>query len=141
MIQRKTSLSENLIAFCRFLRNYGFIIGVQEQALALEALSVINFEEKENFKDALRITLVKNVQSLQKFDRLFDDYWKELEKSVDSKIKDSKTEYDNAMNKLVDGTGNLISRVEKLKKMGAKAKKSLPENILNRAEKDEQLFI
>ncbi len=89
MIQRKTSLSENLIAFCRFLRNYGFTIGVQEQALALEALSVINFEEKENFKDALRITLVKNVQSLQKFDRLFDDYWKELEKSVDSKIKDS----------------------------------------------------
>ncbi len=89
MIQRKTSISENVIAFCRFLRNYGFTIGVQEQALALEALSVINFEEKENFKDALRITLVKNAQNLQKFDRLFDDYWKELEKSVDSKIKDS----------------------------------------------------
>ena len=89
MIQRKTSLSENVIAFCRFLRNYGFIIGLQEQALALEALSFINFEDKNNFKAALRTTLVKNVQNLQKFDRLFDDYWKELEKSVDSKIKDS----------------------------------------------------
>ncbi len=89
MIQRKTSLSENVIAFCHYLRNYGFTIGVQEQASALEALSFINFEEKENFKDALRTTLVKNVQNLQKFDRLFDDYWKELEKSVNSKIKDS----------------------------------------------------
>lgn len=89
MIQRKTSLSENVIAFCRFLRNYDFIVGMQEQALALEALSFINFENKDNFKDALKTTLVKNVQNFQKFDRLFDDYWKELEKSVDSKIKDS----------------------------------------------------
>jgi len=52
---------------------------------------------------------------------------------VGNKIKDSKTEYDNAMNKLVDGKGNLITSVERLKKMGAKAKKSLPESILNRA--------
>lgn len=54
-----------------------------------------------------------------------------------NKIKDSKTEYDNAMNKLTEGKGNLITSVEKLKKMGAKAKKSLPENILKRAENDE----
>lgn len=59
---------------------------------------------------------------------------------VGNKIKDSKIEYDNAMNKLVDGSGNLINRVENLKKMGAKAKKSLPENILQRANKDEQQF-
>ena len=58
---------------------------------------------------------------------------------VGNKIKDSKTEYDNAMSKLVDGSGNLINRVENLKKMGAKAKKSLPENILNRANKEEEL--
>ena len=57
---------------------------------------------------------------------------------VGNKIKDSKTEYDNAMSKLVDGSGNLINRVENLKKMGAKAKKSLPENILQRANTDEQ---
>ncbi len=89
MIQRKTSLSENVIAFCRFLRGHAFTVGVQEEALALEALGVISFEEKDNFKDALRTVLVKNVQNLQKFDRLFDDYWKELEKAIDSKIKDS----------------------------------------------------
>lgn len=52
---------------------------------------------------------------------------------IGNKIKDTKNEYDSAMNKLVDGKGNLISSVEKLKKMGAKAKKSLPENIIARA--------
>jgi len=52
---------------------------------------------------------------------------------IGNKIKDTKTEYENAMSKLVDGRGNLISSVEKLKKMGAKAKKSLPENIVARA--------
>lgn len=58
---------------------------------------------------------------------------------VGNKIKDSKTEYDNAMNKLVDGSGNLIKRVENLKIMGAKAKKSLPENIILRANSEEDL--
>ena len=57
---------------------------------------------------------------------------------VGNKIKDSKTEYDNAMSKLVDGSGNLINRVENLKKMGAKAKKSLPENIIQRATKEQE---
>ena len=53
---------------------------------------------------------------------------------VGKKIDAAKTDYSSAMNKLVDGKGNLIGRVQKLKKMGAKAKKSLPESILKRAE-------
>ncbi|MDQ6472299.1 DNA recombination protein RmuC [Flavobacterium sp. LHD-80] len=61
---------------------------------------------------------------------------------IGNKIKDTKTEYESAMNKLVDGRGNLISSVEKLKKMGAKAKKSLPENIIARAStEDENQFL
>ena len=57
------------------------------------------------------------------------------------KMDEAKLEYGNAMNKLVDGKGNLIVSVEKLKKMGAKAKKSLPETILVRAEIDEDNFL
>jgi DNA recombination protein RmuC len=52
---------------------------------------------------------------------------------IGKKMDEAKLEYQGAMNKLVDGKGNLITSVEKLKKMGAKAKKSLPENIINRA--------
>ena len=52
---------------------------------------------------------------------------------IGKKIDASKTDYNAAMNKLVEGNGNLIISVEKLKKMGAKAKKALPENIIERA--------
>ena len=55
---------------------------------------------------------------------------------VGKKIDAAKSDYSAAMNKLVEGKGNLISRVEKIKKMGAKAKKSLPENIIKRASED-----
>jgi DNA recombination protein RmuC len=41
--------------------------------------------------------------------------------------------YAAARNKLVDGRGNLVSRVENLKHMGARASKSLPAELLERA--------
>ncbi len=53
---------------------------------------------------------------------------------VGKKIDAAKSDYSAAMNKLVDGKGNIIGRVEKLKKMGAKAKKALPEAIIKRAQ-------
>ncbi|MUU78257.1 DNA recombination protein RmuC [Winogradskyella endarachnes] len=56
---------------------------------------------------------------------------------VGKKIDAAKSDYSSAMNKLVDGRGNLITSVEKLKKMGAKAKKALPEAILKRAEEED----
>lgn len=49
------------------------------------------------------------------------------------KMDEAKNEYKGAMNKLVEGRGNLIISVEKIKKLGAKAKKSLPQNIIERA--------
>ncbi|MBC2845880.1 DNA recombination protein RmuC [Winogradskyella flava] len=56
---------------------------------------------------------------------------------VGKKIDAAKNDYSAAMNKLVEGKGNLISRVESIKKMGAKAKKSLPESIIKRASEDD----
>jgi DNA recombination protein RmuC len=66
----------------------------------------------------------------------FEGFVSDLVK-IGKKMDEAKIEYQGAMNKLVDGKGNLVNSVEKLKKMGAKAKKALPENILIRAEKDE----
>ncbi len=56
---------------------------------------------------------------------------------VGKKMDEAKNEYRGAMNKLVEGRGNIITSIEKLKKMGAKAKKSLPDKILKRAEDDD----
>jgi DNA recombination protein RmuC len=56
---------------------------------------------------------------------------------VGKKMDEAKTEYRGAMNKLVEGRGNIITSIEKLKKMGAKAKKSIPDSILKRAKEDD----
>jgi DNA recombination protein RmuC len=60
---------------------------------------------------------------------------------IGKKMDEAKVEYSAAMNKLTEGKGNLVTSAEKLKKMGAKAKKALPEAILKRAENDEDLII
>ncbi len=57
---------------------------------------------------------------------------------VGKRMDDAKKEYSNAMNKLVEGKGNLITRVEKLKIMGAKAKKALPDSIVDRAKEEKE---
>ena len=56
---------------------------------------------------------------------------------VGKKLESAKNDYSSAMNKLVDGRGNLIASVEKIKKLGAKAKKSIPEQILLRSEEED----
>ena len=54
--------------------------------------------------------------------------------SIGKSINSSKDSYESAMKKLVEGNGNLIRSVESIKKLGAKAKKSLPQNLLDRAD-------
>jgi DNA recombination protein RmuC len=66
----------------------------------------------------------------------FEGFVSDLTK-VGKKMDDAKTEYRGAMNKLVEGRGNIITSIEKLKKMGAKAKKSIPDSILKRAKEDD----
>ncbi len=66
----------------------------------------------------------------------FEGFVTDLTK-VGKKMDEAKTEYRGAMNKLVEGRGNIITSIEKLKKMGAKAKKSIPDSILKRAKEDD----
>ncbi len=66
----------------------------------------------------------------------FEGFVSDLTK-VGKKMDDAKIEYRGAMNKLVEGRGNIITSIEKLKKMGAKAKKSIPDSILKRAREDD----
>lgn len=53
--------------------------------------------------------------------------------ALGNKMKESQKAYEGAMNKLSAGTGNLVKRTEDLKKLGAKASKSLPPNLVDRA--------
>ncbi|MCK5677920.1 MAG: DNA recombination protein RmuC [Flavobacteriaceae bacterium] len=63
-----------------------------------------------------------------KFEGLLQDLIK-----IGKSIQTSQDGYQSAMNKLSTGRGNLISKIENLKKLGAKTKKSIPENLLQRS--------
>lgn len=85
MISRQTSLSKNIVQFCRFLRTKGFSLSVEEETTALTALQFIDYHNKNIFKNALKAVCCRSRQQIAEFDVLFDQYWKELADAVDSK--------------------------------------------------------
>lgn len=64
-----------------------------------------------------------------KFEGFINDLLK-----IGKKMDDAKSDYENAMKKLSTGRGNLVNSVQRLKKMGATSKKSLPESLVERAQ-------
>lgn len=64
-----------------------------------------------------------------KFASLIDDMV-----SVGKRIQDAQTAYEGTMNKLHLGRGNLISRVENLRKLGAKTTKQINQKLIDRTE-------
>ena len=55
-------------------------------------------------------------------------------------LDSSKKFYTESMNKLAAGSGNLVRRVEELKKLGAKANKTIDQKLLSRSEDQAGLF-
>lgn len=55
-------------------------------------------------------------------------------------LSSTKKFYEESMKKLSVGSGNLVRRVEELKKLGARANKSIDQNLLNRSEDQTDLF-
>lgn len=62
---------------------------------------------------------------------LYDDFVLLAERllKLGKKLDEAQLSYTDTMKKLKDGKGNLIRRVEKLQKLGARVKKSMPENF------------
>ncbi|MEA3443143.1 MAG: DNA recombination protein RmuC [Bacteroidota bacterium] len=78
----------------------------------------------------------RNVQEIAKRSgELYDKFvglYTDLE-DIGKKIDASQSAYQAAMNKLSTGKGNLIRRVEAIKKLGAKTRKTLPDSTLQKA--------
>ena len=66
---------ENLIFFSGLLRKKGIPISTTEIIDALRTLDIINPAAREDFKNALRSTLVKNQRDRAFFDLLFDHFF------------------------------------------------------------------
>ncbi|MDQ3292686.1 MAG: VWA containing CoxE family protein, partial [Bacteroidota bacterium] len=87
MIFRQTSLSRNIVQFCRFLRQQGFNVSTEEETTTLRSLQFIDYNDKEIFRQALKAVLCRSHNQLKQFDSLFAEYWKELDKALDAKVK------------------------------------------------------
>ena len=97
----------------------------------LRTIESIWRQEKQN-KNAQEIAK-QSGDMLDKFTAFVEDLI-----SVGKGLISVKDNYDKAMNKLTDGRGNLVSRAEKIKELGAKTSKSLPPAILNRSKEDSE---
>jgi len=51
--------------------------------------------------------------------------------NIGKNLETTRKTHEQAMNKLHSGPGNLVRRAEKIKKLGAKATKELPANLLD----------
>jgi len=70
--------------------------------------------------------------------KLYDKFVSLVDDLVDvgRKLKSTQTSYESSMKKLTEGHGNLVSKVENIKKLGAKASKELPKAIIERSHED-----
>lgn len=63
----------------------------------------------------------------------FVSFIEDLEK-IDKGLNSAQNAYGEAINKLSKGKGNLIGRAEKIREMGVKTSKTIPENLINDTE-------
>lgn len=87
-ITHRTQLSANIVLLCRFLRQKGFPLSATEEADALTALTELNIHKESHFKQALKSILTKNRYQFEKFDEYYTEFWKQLAKAADSKVKE-----------------------------------------------------
>ena len=90
----------------------------------LRTISYIWKQEKQK-KNVLEIARQSGLL-YDKFVGFVDDL-----KEIGRKLDNAQNTYDAAMNKLTTGKGNLIKRAEHVRELGAKASKSLPQNLLD----------
>jgi uncharacterized protein with von Willebrand factor type A (vWA) domain len=87
VILRRTSLSANIVQFCRYLRVQNFTIGPDDEALSLQAMQLVDFIDPSIFHLVLKSSFCKSKIETEEFDTLFTAYWKDIGQAVDAKIK------------------------------------------------------
>ena len=104
--------------------------------LLLPSLQLIKNVWKQEYQNRHVIEIAKRAGDLyDKFVGFTDDLLM-LGRHLDS----SKKFYEESMKKLSVGSGNIVSKVEHLKKLGAKADKAIDSKLLTRAEDQGDLF-
>ena len=92
LITRKTSLPQHIIQFVRYLRTKDFTVSAHEE---LEILKVLESGIPTSYalqKAMFKSILVKNRKQFLTFGEIHDDYWTQLARAEDGKIKNEEKE-------------------------------------------------
>ena len=89
MTTRLTSLPQNIVQFCRFLRKNEFTVGIEEETMILQSLQHFDYTSHDSFFLLLKMIICRSRRNLDDFDELFRQYWKRLDKQLDAKRKES----------------------------------------------------
>ena len=116
-----------------YLDAFGKNIVLVSASTLLATLSTVSsiWKQEDQKRNALEIAKEGGLL-YDKFEGFLNDLLK-----IGANINSSKASYDDAMNKLTSGNGNIVRKIENLKKLGAKTKKQIPQKIIDRANSDE----
>ncbi len=95
----------------------------------LATMRTVSYIWKQDLQNKNAIEIARQAGAL--YDK-FEGFTSDLLK-VGVNLKQTKDNYDLAMNKLSQGAGNLVRRTETLKELGAKASKQLDQRLLDRS--------
>lgn len=121
------ALTEDQSLFEVALKKQIVLVSNSTLLATLKTISYIWRQDKQN-RFALEIA--------EEGGKLYDKFVGFVENliSVGRQMDSAKDSYEKAMGQLSSGRGNLVNRVEKLKKLGAKASKSLPNRLVDRSD-------
>ncbi|NER15819.1 vWA domain-containing protein [Spongiivirga citrea] len=78
------------------MRSKGFLLTASDEITAIDALQHIPFNKERFLKQALQTTLSKNHFEYLNFEDHYTEFWSQLSKAVDSKIKDKEDKQNRA---------------------------------------------
>lgn len=111
----------------QYAYNKGIVIVSPSSLLSAVKLIADLWKRDKQSKHALEIA--------ERCGLLYDKFASFIEslREVGVHLSRSQKSYTDAVNQLTDGRGNIISQFEKMKELGVKAKKELPETLVNKS--------
>ncbi len=125
-IESAYSLALNRSADIFFKSSKDRIVIVTSSTL-LASLKTISYLWKQHDQNKNVVEIARQGGELY---NKFVGFVEDLE-NIGNRIGQANTAYDDAMNKLSTGKGNLIRRVENIRELGVPVKKKLPEDLIN----------
>ncbi|MDZ7796298.1 MAG: DNA recombination protein RmuC [Candidatus Marinimicrobia bacterium] len=114
-----TVMEQDMSLYQYAIKKNVIMIGPSSLLASLRTVSFI-WQQENQAKNAIEIA----VKSGALYDK-FVLFFKDIEK-IGNHLRMTRKTYDDAVNKMKTGRGNLIDRAEELKNMGARASKQLP---------------